>query len=121
MNQDYARYELHRVWEVEATLADGQRHIYAKRVLFIDEDSWQVSVKDQYDGQLQLWRIGEAHNIQFYDVDVPWYSTETVIDLNDGRYLTLGLTNEEKGAYQFGLIRSRRDYDTGALRRLGKR
>jgi len=121
MNQDHARYELHRVWEIEATLADGQRHIYAKRVLFIDEDSWQVSVKDQYDGQLQLWRIGEAHNIQFYDVDVPWYSTETVIDLNDGRYLTLGLTNEEKGAYQFGLIRSRRDYDTGALRRLGKR
>jgi len=121
MNQDYARYELHRVWEIEATLADGQRHIYAKRVLFIDEDSWQVSVKDQYDGQLQLWRIGEAHNIQFYDVDVPWYSTETVIDLNDGRYLTLGLTNEEKGAYQFGKVMSRRDYDTGALRRLGKR
>jgi len=121
MNQDYARYELHRVWEVEATLADGQRHIYAKRVLFIDEDSWQVSVKDQYDGQLQLWRIGEAHNIQFYDVDVPWYSTETVIDLNDGRYLTLGLTNEEKGAYQFGKVMSRRDYDTSALRRLGKR
>ena len=121
MNQDYARYELHRVWEIEATLADGQRHIYAKRVLFIDEDSWQVSVKDQYDGQLQLWRIGEAHNIQFYDVDVPWYSTETVIDLNDGRYLTLGLTNEEKKGYQFGKVMSRGDYDTGALRRLGKR
>ena len=121
MNQDHARYELHRVWEIEATLADGQRHIYAKRVFYIDEDSWQVSVKDQYDGQLQLWRIGEAHNIQFYDVDVPWYSTETVIDLNDGRYLTLGLTNEEKGAYQFGKVMSRRDYDTGALRRLGKR
>ena len=121
MNQDYARYELHRVWEIEATLADGQRHIYAKRVLFIDEDSWQVSVKDQYDGQLQLWRIGEAHNIQFYDVGVPWYSTETVIDLNDGRYLTLGLTNEEKGAYQFGKVMSRGDYDTSALRRMGKR
>ncbi len=121
MNQDYARYELHRVWEIEATLAEGQRHIYAKRVFYIDEDSWQVSVKDQYDGQLQLWRIGEAHNIQFYDVDVPWYATETVMDLNDGRYLTLGLTNEEKGAYQFGKVMKRRDYDTGALRRLGKR
>ena len=121
LNQDYARYELHRVWEIEATLAEGQRHIYAKRVFYIDEDSWQVSVKDQYDGQLQLWRVGEAHNVQFYDVDVPWYTVETVIDLNDGRYLSLGLTNEEKTGYQFGKVMSRGDYDTGALRRLGKR
>ena len=59
--------------------------------------------------------------MQFYDVDVPWYATETVIDLNDGRYLTLGLTNEEKKGYQFGKVMSRGDYDTGALRRLGKR
>lgn len=121
MNQDYTRYELHRVWEVEATLAEGQRHIYAKRVFFIDEDSWQIAVKDQYDGQGQLWRIGEAHSMQFYDVGVPWYATETVIDLNDGRYLTLGLTNEEKTGYQFGIEMKRRDYDTSALRRLGKR
>jgi hypothetical protein len=68
-----------------------------------------------------LWRIGEAHSMQFYDVGVPWYATETVIDLNDGRYLTLGLTNEEKTGYQFGIEMKRRDYDTSALRRLGKR
>jgi hypothetical protein len=121
MNQDYARYELHRVWEVEATLAAGQRHIYAKRVFYIDEDSWQIMVKDQYDGQGQLWRVGEAHAIQYYTIDVPWITNETLMDLNDGRYLTLGLTNEEKTPYVFGLEMQRRDYDTGALRRLGKR
>ena len=121
MNQDYARYELHRVWEVEATLKDGSRHIYAKRVFYIDEDSWQIQVKDQYDGQGQLWRIGEAHAIQYYTIDVPWITNETLMDLNDGRYLTLGLTNEEKKPYVFGLQMKRRDYDTGALRRLGKR
>jgi hypothetical protein len=121
MNQDYARYELHRVWEVEATLKDGSRHIYAKRVFFIDEDSWQIMVKDQYDGQGQLWRVGEAHAIQYYTIDVPWITNETLMDLNDGRYLTLGLTNEEKQPYVFGLEMKRRDYDTGALRRLGKK
>jgi hypothetical protein len=121
MNQDYARYELHRVWEVEATLRDGSRHIYAKRVFFLDEDSWQIMVKDQYDGQGQLWRVGEAHAIQYYTIDVPWITNETLMDLNDGRYLTLGLTNEEKTPYVFGLQMKRRDYDTGALRRLGKR
>jgi hypothetical protein len=121
MNQDYARYELHRVYEVEATLKDGSRHIYAKRVFFIDEDSWQISVKDQYDGQGQLWRVGEAHLIQYYNVGVPWISVETLMDLNDGRYLTLGLTNEEKKPFVFGVQMKRRDYDTGALRRMGKR
>ncbi len=121
MNQDYSRYELHRVWEIEATLKEGARHIYAKRVFFLDEDSWQIVVKDQYDGQGQLWRVGEGHVVQYYTKDVPWIAVETLMDLNDGRYLTLGLTNEEKSAYIFDLEMSRDDYDTGALRRLGKR
>jgi hypothetical protein len=121
MNQDYARYELHRVWEIEATLKEGSRHVYAKRVFFLDEDTWAISIKDQYDGKGELWRVGEAHNIQYYTEDVPWITVETLMDLNDGRYLTLGLTNEEKSAYVFGLERKRGDYDTGALRRLGKR
>jgi len=121
MNQDYARYELHRVWQIEATLKEGSRHIYAKRVFFIDEDSWQVSVKDQYDGQGELWRIGEAHPVQYYNVDVPWLTVETLMDLDDGRYLTLGLTNEERTPFKFDITKSRRDYNTSALRRLGIR
>ncbi len=40
INPDYLRYELHRVWVVEATLRPGERHIYKKRVFYIDEDSW---------------------------------------------------------------------------------
>jgi hypothetical protein len=121
-NQDYTRYELHRVWEIEATLAEGKRHSYSRRVFYIDEDSWGIAVKDQYDGQGNLWRVGESHMLQFYQVDVPWTATETNIDLNDGRYLTLGLTNEERGGgYTFGEPMRRRDYETSALRRLGKR
>jgi hypothetical protein len=121
LNPDYTRYELHRVWEIEANLKEGARHIYAKRVFFIDEDSWQIAVKDQYDGQGQLWRVGEAHEIQYYNMNIPWLNCETVMDLNDGRYLTLGLTNEEKSPNIFTLQMNRGDYDTGALRRMGKR
>ena len=46
VNPDYARYELHRVWVVEATLKPGASHIYAKRVFYIDEDSWMIAVTD---------------------------------------------------------------------------
>ncbi|MCP5163005.1 MAG: DUF1329 domain-containing protein [Hahellaceae bacterium] len=121
INQDYARYELHRVWHVEATLKEGQRHIYAKRVFFIDEDSWQASVIDHYDGRGEMWRVAEAHMIQFYDQATPWYTLEVLYDLLSGRYLALGLTNEEKNAYEFGAQRSSQDYTPAALRRSGTR
>ncbi|MCK4509142.1 MAG: DUF1329 domain-containing protein, partial [Desulfuromonadales bacterium] len=34
------RWELHRVWVVEGTVKEGARHIYAKRIFYVDEDSW---------------------------------------------------------------------------------
>ncbi len=68
INQDHARYELHRVWIVEATLKPGTSHIYAKRVFFIDEDSWGVLATDKYDGRGELWRFSEMHNENWYNV-----------------------------------------------------
>ncbi len=121
INQDYTRYELHRVWHVRATLKSGQRHIYAQRDLYIDEDTWQASVIDHYDGRGELWRVAEAHNMYFYDRDVPWYAIETLYDLLSGRYLANGLTNEESNPYQFGVDRASRDYTPAALRRAGTR
>jgi len=121
INQDLARYEIHRVWKIEATLKEGKRHIYAKRTFYLDEDTWQATVIDHYDGRGELWRVAEAHNIMFYDKIVPWYTLETIYDLNSGRYLVNGLDNEENGAYEFGLERSSGDYSPAALRRSGRR
>lgn len=57
INQDLTRYELHRVWHVQATLKAGERHIYAKRDMYFDEDTWVLSEVDHYDGRGQLWRL----------------------------------------------------------------
>jgi len=121
INQNLARYELHRVWEVEATLKPGQRHIYAKRHFFIDEDSWQAAEIDHYDGRGLLWRVAEAHAMQFYNHQVPLYTMETLYDLQSGRYLALGLTNEEKRFYNFDYQASNADYLPAALRNMGVR
>ena len=121
VNQDHARYELHRVWVVEATLKDGMRHIYAKRTFYIDEDTWQATVIDHYDGRGELWRVAEAHNLAFYDQLVPWYTIETLYDLLSGRYLVNGLNNESSDSYKFHFERSNKDYTPAALRRAGKR
>lgn len=121
INQDLARYELHRVWKVEATLKEGKRHIYAKRVFYIDEDTWQAAEIDHYDGRGELWRVAEAYSLMYYEQLVPWYALETLYDLNSGRYLALGLDNEEEGSYVFGFERTSADYTPAALRRSGVR
>ncbi len=121
INQDLTRYELHRVWKVTATLKEGKRHIYAKRVFYIDEDTWQASEIDHYDGRGELWRVAEAHNVMYYEQKVPWYAIETLYDLNSGRYLALGLDNEEDSSYEFGFERRSSDYTPAALRRSGVR
>lgn len=121
INQDLARYELRRVWHVTATLKPGQRHIYAKRDFFIDEDTWQAAVIDHYDGRDQLWRVAEAHAVNYYDKQVPWYVIETLYDLQSGRYMALGMKNEERRAYEFGFEASASEFSSGALRQDGVR
>ena len=120
INQDLTRYELHRVWVVEATLKDGIRNVYARRTFYFDEDSYSVVYVDHYDARGQLWRVGEAHSVQLYDVKVPWYAGELLYDLNNGRYYGFGLTVDTSG-YNFDYSSSKKDYTPAALRRSGVR
>ncbi|MEH6577305.1 MAG: DUF1329 domain-containing protein [Amphritea sp.] len=121
LNTDYTRYELHRVWKVEATLKEGARHIYAKRVFYIDEDTWQIAVIDHYDGRGQLWRVAEAYQLQYQDAQVPWLTAEVLYDLQSGRYLVGSMTNEEGNGFNFSARFKHRDFTPQAIRRMGKR
>jgi len=120
INQDLARYELHRVWVVEATLKPGASHIYKRRTFYVDEDSWQILAVDQYDSRDQMWRVSEAHCINYYDAQVFWSTLEAHTDLIAGRYLVVGLDNEN-AMYDFGIKRTPADYTADALRRDGIR
>ncbi|MEK6789768.1 MAG: DUF1329 domain-containing protein [Pseudomonadota bacterium] len=95
-NQDHARYELHRVWVVEATLKGGQRHQFKKRRFYVDEDSWSIAAVDCYDNRDQLWRFQEAHltTVPFLPTVTP--SPEFIYDLLTGRYYATGLINESE-------------------------
>jgi len=120
INQDLTRYEKHRVWVVDATLKPGTSHVYSRRTFYLDEDSWQILAVDQYDGRGQLWRVSEAHCINYYDAQVFWSTLEVHTDLIAGRYLAIGLDNEAK-MYDFGLKRSPQDYTPATLRQEGVR
>ncbi|WP_411378490.1 DUF1329 domain-containing protein [Pseudomonas sp. MPB26] len=121
INQDLTRYELHRVWEVVGTVKPSERHIYAKRHMYIDEDSWQVALVDHYDGRGQLWRVAEGHAQFYYNHQTPAYTVETLYDIIAGRYLALGMKNEEKSSFVFGFNARAADYTPAALRAEGVR
>jgi hypothetical protein len=121
INQDHARYELHRVWVVDAVLKPGQRHIYKRRTFYVDEDSWQILVVDCYDDRDQMWRVQEGHSINYYDVPTFWTTLETTYDLQSGRYLALGLDNEEPQTVNFNAKRTPADFTPAAIARRGTR
>ncbi len=120
INQDLARYELHRVWVVEGKLKTGTSHLYPRRTFYIDEDSWQILSADQYDRRGEMWRVSEAHCINYYDAQTFWSTLEVHDDLQNGRYLAVGLDNENK-MYDFAVKRTPADYTPESLRREGVR
>lgn len=56
VNPDFMRWELHRVWVVEASLRAGQRHPAVKSRYYCDEDTWACVLADRYDANGQLWK-----------------------------------------------------------------
>ena len=121
LNQDKTRYELHRVWEIVGTLKEGQRHVYSKRHLFIDEDSWTIVEADHYDARGNLWRVSENHILPLYDVQTQISAGELTYDLISGRYLGNYMFNKVKNAYRFGLKAKTADFTPAALRAIGIR
>jgi len=91
INPDLVRWELHRVWVVEAALKSDKRHIYSKRVFYLDEDSWNALASDQYDARGQLFRSSFAFQSQSYDVQAPFGDTFAIYDFNSGVYNISGL------------------------------
>jgi Protein of unknown function (DUF1329) len=119
INPDLMRYELHRVWVVEANLKSGSKHVYARRVFYLDEDSWTVVYEDAYDTRKQLWRVSMHPMIQFYDAKVPWYRANVWHDLSNGSYLLSLLENEIRTPWKFGEKGQWADFQADALRRAG--
>lgn len=96
INPDHVRFELHRVWVVEAELAPGKRHVLPKRRFYIDEDSWNALWSDGWDAQGQLWHSGMGLPLLAFDLpaQIQWnfviydhlkesYSAQTMIDTPD--------------------------------------
>ncbi len=117
---EHLRYERHRVWVVEGKLKADRRHLYARRRFYIDEDSWHILVADHYDGRDRLWRVAEAHLLLYPDGPILRLGPEVVHDLISGRYLVVGLSNEEPPFERASDLKPA-DFTPQALRQAGVR
>jgi Protein of unknown function (DUF1329) len=62
------RYELHRVYVVEASLKPNMRHISQKKVLYLDEDTYLALAGEDFDAQGKLWKTKESYPIPIWEL-----------------------------------------------------
>ncbi|MCL6306060.1 DUF1329 domain-containing protein [Pseudomonas syringae] len=118
LNPAYTRHELHRVWVVEGTLKPTARHVYSRRTLYLDEDSWQAAIVDQYDARGQLWRVSMAYLKNYYELPTTWSALDVFHDLQARRYHVQNLDNQEPGTSDFSQpVPSVNAFKPAALRR----
>lgn len=115
-----ARYELHRVWIVEASLRPDTGHAVRRRVFYVDEDSWSVLLVDAYDASGRLCRLQEGHLLPIYEHQAVEYAPLVTYDLVDNRYFAERLIGGHP-APRFNLELKPADFQPGALRTLASR
>jgi hypothetical protein len=86
LNPDVVRWELHRMWVVEATLKPGRHHPYGRRVFYVDEDTWIALASDEYDEHGKLMRAVFAYPTFGFETGVPFPSTFVAYSFDTGSY-----------------------------------
>ncbi|WP_424192011.1 DUF1329 domain-containing protein [Ampullimonas aquatilis] len=121
LNPDKMRWELHRVWVIEANLAQGKRHVVPKKQFYVDEDSWSVLLVDGYDSQGKLWRT--QHAVPFVAPDIPAVvsTTFTVFNLQAGTWMVNNLYNDMRSPYKVVARRPEAYFSADALAGAGIR
>lgn len=100
LNPDHVRWELHRVWVVEANLRAGQRHMAPKSVYYLDEDSWNAVLGDRWDAKGQLWKTMWALPVLMPDLPGVVMPTFGFYDLVSGAWFASNVMNEKSSHYK---------------------
>lgn len=116
VNPAHVRWELHRTWVVEAVRRKRKAHLYAKRVFYVDEDSWNVVLADAYDDAGALWRTHMALTINAYDLPGVVQRLTVHHDLRIGRYAAF-----KPAPPVFGSVKPASFFTPAQVRGMGRR
>ncbi|ENO79334.1 hypothetical protein B447_13314 [Thauera sp. 27] len=95
LNPDHVRWERHRMWVVEATVAPGKRHAVPKRRYYVDEDTWLVLLMDGYDAEGKLWRTTQVTPFVVPSIPATLIKTATVFNLQANTMSVIQALNDE--------------------------
>lgn len=98
-NPDFLRWELHRVYVVEATLKPGYRHVYSKRIFYFDEDKTGAAMSDAFDSAGKLFRGTTLLTAQLWDLEAQHSFDWISYDLSTGLYCLSGHQGDGKGFF----------------------
>jgi hypothetical protein len=118
MNPACVRWELHRVWQVEGTLKPDRRHIFSKRVMYIEEDTYNGGVYEGYDASGKLYRTTlQLPFFVYSDPDLGTFAQPYVTyDNQTGAYGAFNqISYTRKGAAPVAAKVPAREYTPGAL------
>jgi hypothetical protein len=101
LNPDHVRWELHRVWIVEAKLAPGRRHVLPLRRFYLDEDTWQAVLADGWDAKGQLWKTFWQLNYLVGELPGLVPGAFGHYDVQTGQWIANNITNEKAQQSEF--------------------
>jgi hypothetical protein len=105
-NPDKLRWELHRVWVLEATVAPGKRHAVPKRRLYMDEDTFSTVIMDGYDAEGKLWRTSQTFPFVAPEIPIMMNEATLVYNLQAGSF---GFVQDYVGEYFNAYLEPRPD------------
>jgi hypothetical protein len=100
LNPDAVRWELHRVWVVEANLKPGMRHVAPKSRYYLDEDTWTAVLGDRWDAKGQLWKTVWQLPVMMPDIPATTPITFGFYDLTSNTWFANGVMNEKPSHYR---------------------
>ncbi len=91
LNPEFTRFEKHRVWVVEATLKTGKKHLYNKRVFYVDEDTWSVAMIDIYRNPTDFWRTSFRYSVYYDQMPGVLSAADAHHDIEERMYYVQGV------------------------------
>lgn len=96
LNQDLPRYEIHRMWVVEANNLPDVRHTFKKKLIYFNEDTWTATMIDNYDHRDEYYKFQEGHLICLPTMLSCSTVPEIIYDLQSRTYFATAMINEDK-------------------------
>ena len=82
------RYEKHRVYVVDATLAPGERHTVPHRRFYVDEDNWHIVLVDEWDANGNLLKVMQCGNVNVPNLPGTIYAQTATNNVQTDQYVS---------------------------------